>query len=116
MREPFEFCYGVGNSYFFEGLTRKLVASPIINRSYPARIETYGWNRYERWHSLYTWLASDVSFYRVVVLMFLVGRLLARVWLDVVVNKDPMAVSLFPLLIMMLYYAPANNQVLAFPA
>lgn len=116
LHEPFVFCYGVGNSYFLEGLTRKFVASPIMDRTYPARIETYGWSRYGRWHSLYTWIACDVSFYGVIIVVFLIGRLLAALWLDVVVNKDPLAISLFALLLMMLYYASANNQVLGFPS
>jgi hypothetical protein len=115
LHEPFMFCYGVGNSYFLEGLTRKFVSSPIIDRTYPARIETYGWNRYGRWHSLYVWFASDVSFYGTIAVMFLLGRLFAIVWLDVVVNKDPLAICLFTLLILMLYYTPANNQILGFP-
>lgn len=114
LRESFVPCYGLGNSFFLEGLSRKYVANSIADRTYPGRIEQYGWGQYLRWHTLYPWIASDVSFYGTIVVMFLIGRLLALVWLDVVFYKDPFAVSLFALLVIMLYYTPANNQVLGF--
>ena len=115
LQKPFVFCYGVGNSYLWEGLSRKFVDTRILDRTYPGRIRSQGWDPYIRWHSFYTWIASDVSFYGTIVVMFLVGRLFALVWREVVFNRGPWAICLFPLLLMMLYYIPANNQVLAFP-
>ena len=115
LQEPFVFCYGIGNSFFWEGLSRKFVDTPILDRTYPGRIRSQGWDPHGRWHTFYPWIASDVSFYGAIVVMFLVGRLFALVWRDVVLNRSPWAICLFPLLLMMLYYIPANNQVLAFP-
>jgi hypothetical protein len=46
--------------------------------------------------------------------MFLLGRVFALVWLDVAFCRNPWAVCLLPLLLTMLFYVPANNQVLAF--
>lgn len=114
LKEPFIFCYGVGHSYFLEGLSRHLVDTPILESTYPARIEASGWNLYRHWNSLYPWIASDLSFPGTIVFMFLLGRLVALVWMDVAFCRNPWAVCLLPLLLIMLFYIPANNQVLAF--
>jgi hypothetical protein len=114
LKEPFIFCYGVGHSYFLEGLSRHLVSTPIILNTYPARIAGNGWDPYLRWSSIYPWIASDLSFPGTIVFMFLIGRLFGLVWLDVAFCRNPWAVCLLPLLLTMLFYVPANNQVLAF--
>jgi hypothetical protein len=114
LKEPFVFCYGVGNSFFLEGLSRHLVSTPLINYTYPARIESSSWDRYVRWHSIYPWIASDLSFPGTLIFMFLIGWLFGLVWLDVAFCRNPWAVCLFSLLLIMLFYIPANNQVLAF--
>jgi hypothetical protein len=115
LEQPFIFCYGVGNSYFLEGLSRRFVSTPIGLDAYPARIEGTGWDRYGNWHSIYPWIASDLSFPGTIVFMFVIGRLFALVWLDVAFCKNPWAACLLALLLIMLFYIPANNQVLAFP-
>ncbi len=114
LHEPFVFCYGVGNSYFLEGLSRHLVVSPIGDDTYPARIELSGWDRNGKWHSIYPWIASDLSFPGTLVFMFFLGRIFAVVWLDVAFARNPIAVCLFPLILTMMIYIPANNQVLGF--
>jgi len=47
--------------------------------------------------------------------MFLLGRVFALVWLDAAFCGNLWAICLLPLLLTMLFYVPANNQVLAFP-
>ncbi len=114
--EPFDCCYGFGNSYFTIGLSDHLFASGFIaDRTYPAKIHAaYGWDMYGRWCTFYPWIASDVTFLGALIVMFLIGRLLALVWLDVLKRQNPFAVALFPLVLMMLFYVSANNQVLHF--
>jgi hypothetical protein len=115
LKEPFVFCYGVGNSYFLEGLSRHFVNTPIFEDTYPARIQSSGWDAHGKWHSIYPWIASDLSFPGTLVFMFLLGRLFAMVWLDVAFCRNPWAIGLFPLVLTILFYVPANNQVLGFP-
>jgi|ERR1039457_843869 hypothetical protein len=115
IQEPFEFCYGVGNSYYLTGLAKQILGvGNVTDRTYPARIEKYGWDSIKNWHSFYTWIASDFSFPGTIVVVFLIGRLFAMVWMDVIRKVNPFAVALFALLIIMLFYFPANNQVFAF--
>jgi len=115
LEEPFVPCYGLGNSYFFTNLSRRFLGpGTISDRTYPARLETYGWDRFGKWHTFYIWMASDVTFPGTLVVVLLIGRLFAVVWLDVVRGENPFAIALFGLVVEMLLYFPANNQVLAF--
>ena len=114
LKEPFVFCYGVGNSFFLEGLSRHLFNPPLYDRTYPARIEANGWDSHGKWDSIYPWIASDLSFPGTIVFMFLFGRVFALVWIDVAFCRNLWAICLFPLLLVMLFYVPANNQVLGF--
>ena len=66
--------------------------------------------RLVQWSSIYPWLASDVSFLGVIVVVFLVGRLFAMAWLDTLAGQNPWAVAMLALLLIMLFYFPANNQ------
>jgi hypothetical protein len=71
-----------------------------------------GWREGNQWHTLYTWLASDVTFVGVPLIIFLMGRILAQSWIDAVAKASPYAVVLFALLTIAVFYASANNQVL----
>ena len=115
LKEPFRWSYGAGNSFFLTNLVERFAGQDVVsNRTYPARIEKSGMMRYSHWHTFYTWMASDVSFPGVLVVMFLVGRLFALTWLDVLRKDNPFAPALFALMIIMLFYIPANNQVLGY--
>jgi hypothetical protein len=115
LQEPFVWTYGVGNSYFLAGMSPHFSGLKTISEmTYPARIEKHGWDKFTRWNSIYPWLASDVTFPGVLLVVFLIGWLFAKVWLDVLGKDNPIAIALFSLLIIMLFYFPANNQVLAF--
>jgi hypothetical protein len=115
MQEPFVTTYGVGNSYFTMGISRKLFGTDaVFERTYAARIRQSKWDAFRRWHSFYTWIASDVSFPGTIAIVFCVGWLLAKLWLDVIRGDNVYAVGLFPLVLIMLFYFPANNQTLAF--
>jgi len=115
--EPFVPCYGLGNSYYLTNLSRRFLGPDTISdRTYPARLETHGWSRFGKWHTFYTWMASDVTFPGTLIVVLLIGRLFAVVWLDVVRGENPFAIALFCLVVQMILYFPANNQVLAFAA
>lgn len=115
LEEPFTWSYGVGNSYYLTGLVEHFVGKGrVSDRTFPAKIEKHGWDRFGRWHSFYTWIASDVSFPGTIIIVYIIGLLFAVVWLDVLRKENPFAVALFALLLIMVFYFPANNQVLGF--
>jgi len=80
--------------------------------SYPVRIEKYGWDAQALWSSIYPWIASDVSFPGTLLIVFLIGRGFALCWLDTLRGENPFAVVLLSQFLIMLFYFPANNQLL----
>jgi len=114
LEEPFVWTYGVGNSRVFTWLAEKflpLSTNDIHDRTYIQRVGTdFGWHPEVHWHSMYPWLASDVSFWGVPVVVFLIGYLFGLSWLDSL-RGNPYAVVVFSLFAIMLYYFSANNQV-----
>ena len=83
-----------------------------MEKPYPVRIEKYGWDSVGLWSSIYPWIASDVSFSGTILVVFLVGRLFALSWLDTLSGHNPFAVVMFSILAIVLFYFPANNQML----
>src|SRR6267143_4744057 len=111
--KPFVPMFGVGNSLFLTQQVVRITGNEQIGRSsYPKRIEEDGWDALGLWSSIYPWIASDVSFPGTIVLVFLIGRLFALAWLDTLCGGNPFAVVMFSMFAIMLFYFPANNQML----
>jgi hypothetical protein len=113
LAEPFQWSYGVGHSSALTGIVKKVTGFDATERTYLARVEDKGWDMRERWSTIYPWLASDVTFPGTIVLLFLIGRLLASVWTDVQLGDSPYALPLFVMLMVGIFYFPANNQILS---
>ena len=99
------------------GVSRRRAAritgdSEILELPYPVRIEKYGWDAQALWSSIYPWIASDVSFPGTILVVFLIGRLFAQSWLDTLRRENPFGIVMFSQLLIMLFYFPANNQLL----
>lgn len=111
---PFEWSYMFGNSYSL-GRVVEIFAGrdgDILNHTYPYRVgEVYGWE-FDKWHSLFSWLASDLTFPGVVVLALLFGFVYARVWLQAVASANPYSGPLFIYLSMGLIFSYSNNQLM----
>jgi len=113
--EPWVPCYGIGNSFFLQRQAERILdRDDLALRTYPARLESKGWDSVGLWSSIYPWLASDLSFPGTLLAVFWIGGLFARLWRDVVDGGNPIAVSLFSQVVIMLFYFPANNQILQF--
>ena len=113
LHEPFVPCYGVGNSVFVQRQVARITGNDtVLTCSYPVRIQRHGWSAMGNWPTIYPWIASDVTFPGTVVIVFLVGWLSARVWLDVLGGQNPFAVALLGQLLLMLYFFPAHNRIM----
>jgi hypothetical protein len=113
LREPYVPMFGAGNSTFlYRQVARITGDKQILKLPYPVRIEKYGWDSEGLWATIYPWIASDVSFPGVILIVFLIGRLFALSWLDTLGGKNPFAVVMFSQFVIMLFYFPANNQLL----
>jgi hypothetical protein len=113
LQEPFVPMYGVGNSMFLYRQAARITGNAeMAERPYPVRIEEYGWDAEGLWSSIYPWIASDVSFPGAIVVVFLIGRLFAQSWVDTLSGNNPLAVVMFSIFVIVLFYFPANNQML----
>ena len=83
--------------------------------TYMALLESnYGIDKYQYWHSIYLWLANDVTFIFVPFVIFLIGYYFARVWKDALHASNPWAYPILGYMVIMVFYFFANNQVMSF--
>jgi len=102
--------FGLGNSMFVVDMISDHIYD-IDQFTYQVKLEPFGWDSDVRWHSMYTWIANDVSFYGVILVMFVIGILFGMMFKDAVVNKNPLARCSIFFYILMLIFIPCNNQV-----
>ena len=98
-----------GSGWFTIMLMNKLGYDPEPN-IYMAVLEQYGIHRHINWHTIYLWLANDVTFYGVPILIFFIGYLLAITWQDVLTGENQSAYPLFALMLIMVFYFYANKE------
>lgn len=110
---PFESTYGFGNGYFAINVAEKLGIKDQYSRTYVSKMSDK-WHPTINWHTAYVWYANDVSLYGIPILMFLLGLGLAHS-IAAVRDNNKYAISLLPLLIMVIFFIPANNYVLGNP-
>lgn len=108
--EPFTSTYGIGNSAFLRSNFKTLFGIDVTSRTYQAKISDQ-WDADMKWHSFYSYMANDISFYGVILLMFVIGAFLAVSWKDAIWGKNLISQCLLPLFIIMFLYMPANNQI-----
>lgn len=109
----FHSTFGVGNGWFLLNNFDPLFSFPFFARTYIAKMR-YHWSPTINWHSAYTWFANDVSVYGVTVIMYLLGDLFYRV-INWAKRRDAVAITILPLLVLMLLFIPANNVILSAP-
>ena len=108
---PWTPMFGVGNSMFLVDFLSEHVYD-IDQFTYQMKIEqAYGWESDMRWHSMYTWLANDVSFYGVIVVMFLIGVLFAMMFKDAITTENPFSKASIFYFVLMVFFIPCNNQI-----
>jgi hypothetical protein len=111
---PFEWSYFFGNSYSLGRIVEIILSADgsILEHTYPYRVGiTYGWG-FDKWHSMFSWLASDVTFFGVLLLAPLFSFLYARLWLQAITASNPFSGPLFIYLSLGLIFSYANNQIM----
>lgn len=109
---PFEWSLMAGNSYSLGRIVEILAGQPglILERTYPYRVgEVYGWE-FDKWHSAFAWLASDLSFVGVLALTPLFAFCYGRLWRQSLDWSNASARPLFVYLSLGLVFSFANNQ------
>lgn len=116
MEQPFRWTHMRGHSYSSAVFSeRYLGMSPVLEDTYPYRTgEATGWNQ-AKWHSVFSWLASDFTFLGTLFISLFIGFIYARTWTGAYLLQSPTAVLLFSTINLGLVFAPANNQLLHTP-
>ncbi len=105
--------WGTGFSSFIRNNLQELFDINLIQYSYQGRAEIFGWGANRNWHTAYTWFANDVSFFGVVVIMFLIGWLLIQTYKDSVENRNPFSAVVFGIILIQILFLSANNKIFA---
>lgn len=106
---------GVGNSMFLMENINEIFDLNLYEKTYQNRMSVFGWHPFVNWHSFYVWVANDVHYIGVIIVMFLIGYLFGSVYKNVILYDDPLALVLLCLTTIMILYIPANNQLLSYP-
>lgn len=114
MQLPFEWTYGLGNSFALTSYFEQYFGVyGIFEKTYPARMDAYfGWPAKMYWHSFFPWVASDLTFPGAALLMYVLGRIYARSFVDSLIFESPLGICLFYFITILLLYLPANNQLM----
>lgn len=105
--QPFVF---TGGRTMFYGLTR-VFGSGLSPDSYPARTqEATGWSADQLWSTAAPWLASDLTFWGVPLLLLLIGMWSSRVWARACSGHNPYALLILGQIAVGVFFFPANNH------
>ena len=92
---PWDCSYGLGHLKAVQYYLDKLFGIGGDVPSYENKLNEIGWPVGLRWGTVFIQFASDFSFFGSLVVMFLMGWLLAKLWMEVVAGGNPISVVLF---------------------
>jgi hypothetical protein len=104
--------FGLSNSYFIMNNFEKITGSTYLKDiSYAYRLDLDTGNGLfgVYWATLFTWFASDFTFPGTLVFIYLLSYLFGRVTKDILIDDNPIAVTLFVLLFSFIFSFPTNN-------
>ncbi len=112
---PFEWTYGVGGSYGLTNICEKIFDTQIYEKTYLGRMEQQfgylGISGTRTWHTIFPWIASDLTFIGTLFFFFIMGYIYAKSWKEVLLCKNSISYLMFCLLTIMFIFVPANNQI-----
>jgi len=106
----FNSTFGLGNSVFLMRQFEFLTGVDLSILTYQHKIGEY-WGEFAQWHSLYAHFANDFHFGGVTLVSLLLGYFIARVWIRFIVYSDLISYLFLPLIMLLVIFIPANNQV-----
>jgi hypothetical protein len=107
---------GLGNAPFAMAAYTSLTGDEVLYQgSYTYRMREAGWSDEHQWSTMFPWLANDVSFPGVLLLMLLIGAGFGASWRDAVFGRNDRAAVVFVVFAIMMGYLPANSQITLAP-
>ena len=114
--DDFRSTWGLGNAPFAMAAYVSFTGDEeLYKRSYTYRLREIGWNDQHRFNTMFPWIANDISFPMVPVLLLLIGAIFGAAWRDAVFGRNDCAVVVFMIFLIMMGYLPANSQITLVP-
>jgi len=107
--------YGIGNSMFLISNFSGLFGHDFFQYTYQAKLVPKGIDSMVAWHSFYTWVANDVHWLGVIVIMFLIGKYFAFVVKRNIIYGEIITYPIICLMFIMMFYMSGNNQIFSQP-
>jgi len=110
---PFVWTYGIGHSRaLMEYADQYLGWSWILDRHYLWRnYKVTGRHPLMYWPTALVWIAADVTFIGVFIVLFWIGRFTKRLWLEILERGNPISLALFIRLVILIIFLPMNMQI-----
>lgn len=110
----FDWCFFLGSTNTMTGIADDIFALGIETRNYPTKVfQQFGVDPYVYWHSCYTWIANDFSFYLVPFVVYWIGNTASKA-LELLRKKNDMISGvLFVILANTIIFFFANNNYLS---
>lgn len=109
---PFEWSYGIGNSVAATNLVEKFLHLDVYNHTYLSRLEQFGLLGKMHWHTIFPWLASDLTFVGALLIFIPIGYLYGKSWKETFIYNNDVSFLMFSLLSILFVFVPANNQIM----
>jgi hypothetical protein len=114
LEKPFDSSLGVGHSPAATSVYEAVTGDASMHfRTFTYRNGADRWSEEYYWSTLIAWIANDVGFAGAVAVLGLIGLLWGLWWREAAAGMSDPAAVLFCLSTTMMFYLPANNQVLA---
>lgn len=107
---PLETTYGLGHSKFILDALHKYADLDLSPRTFQHKIDAQ-WSATSQWHSAYSQWANDVGFPGVALVMLALGFYCGAIWCSALATRNAAAICSIPLLVTLVVFIPANNQV-----
>lgn len=114
LQMDFEWTCGYGNSRAANDyLSRYIGAESEFNNTYPLRMEKeVGWPGLMFWPTAFSWWASDITWFGVIILMGFFSRFMCLLFKESYYYHNPLSICVFAYFCIGLIYLPANNQLM----
>ena len=107
---PFDSTLGLGGGYFLINKLGLIFDPDIFLRTYQAKMDLI-WSSTIQWHTMFVWIANDVSFYVVPFILLFFGFFVGMLYKYSRNGIDILSNSLFSVCAIILIFIPANNIV-----
>jgi hypothetical protein len=113
LQQPFVWTKGLGScSVIVTILKQYTKINPWNIPTYPRRTEfATGWSSSSVWHTIFPWLASDLTFPGAIILLAIGAYIYGKCWCEIKYQNKWQSIFMFSILNIQWFYMVANNQI-----